>query len=102
MKNKSFRTTPVKAIQSIQYDLFTSFFGETTELSNNIELWDAIPKYAVSPRVQSAMRTIDNRLPVHECVFVYATRREGQRIESSCRVAIQPARIKTADGYVDF
>ncbi len=102
MKKKSISKPLVNALQSLQYDLFTSFFGDATELSNTIELWDAIPKYAVSFRTQNLMRTADNRLPVHECGFVYAARRDGQRIENSCRVAIQPALIKTADGYVDF
>jgi hypothetical protein len=102
MSKKAISKASVKAEQSLQYDLFTTFFGEATELSNTIELWDAIPKYAVSPRTQSARRTADKRLPVHEYRFVYSTRRNGQRIESVCRVAIQPASVKTADGYVDF
>jgi hypothetical protein len=88
--------------QSLQYELFTTFFGDAAELSNTIELWDAIPKYAISPRTQNALRSPDSRLPVHEYSFVYATRRGGQRIESACRVAIQPASIKIEDGYIDF
>lgn len=93
---------PSNLPKSLQYDLFTTFFGEAAELSNTIELWDAIPKYAVSPRAQNALRSFDKRLPVHEYRFIYATRRSGQRIESACRVAIQPALIKTKGGYVDF
>jgi len=102
MSKKIVSAPPVTAPQSLQYDLFTTFFGEAAELSNTIELWDAIPKYSVSPRTQNALRSADNRLPVHEYRFVYATRRNGQRLESACRVAIQPAAIKTGDGYVDF
>ncbi|WP_295623204.1 hypothetical protein [uncultured Lamprocystis sp.] len=90
------------AKKSLQYELFTTFFGDAAELSNTIELWDAIPKYAISPRTQNALRSPDSRLPVHEYSFVYATRRGGQRIESACRVAIQPASIKSEDGYIDF
>ena len=90
------------SVKSLQYELFTRFFGDATELSNTIELWDAIPKYTISPRTQSALRSSDNRLPVHEYSFIYATRRGGQRIESACRVAIQPASIKSEDGYIDF
>jgi hypothetical protein len=101
-KKKTVSAPPVKAPQSLQYDLFTTFFGEAAELSNTIELWDAIPKYSVSPRTQNALRSAEKRLPVHEYQFVYATRRNGQRLERSCRVAIQPASIKTAEGYVDF
>lgn len=91
-----------KVPQSLQYDLFTTFFGEAAKLSNTIEVWDAIPKYAVTPRTQSSLRSADKRLPVYEYRFVYTTRRDGQRIERPCRVAIQPASIKTEDGYVDF
>lgn len=94
---------PTKALRSVQYELFTTFLGEAAELSNTIELWDAIPKYAVSPRTQNALRSADKRLPVHEYCFTYTSRRDGQRIESACRVAIQPASIKIKDeGYVDF
>ena len=93
---------PIKPLRSVQYDLFSTFFGEAAELSNTIELWDAIPKYAVSPRNQNALRSADNRLPVHEYCFAYATRRAGQRIESACRVAIQPASVKIAGSYIDF
>jgi hypothetical protein len=102
MSSKSASKPPGKPLKSPQYDLFTTFFGDRTELSNTIELWDAIPKYAVSPRTQNALRSPDNRLPVHEYRFVYAMRRADQRIESTCRVAVQPASIKTKDGYVDF
>jgi hypothetical protein len=102
MPRKSISKPPVQPKKSLQYDLFTSFFGDPAELSNTIELWDAIPKYAVSPRAQNALRGPDKRLPVHEYRFVYASRRGDQRIESACRVALQPASIKTKDGYVDF
>lgn len=102
MPNKTVKRPPVNIPLSLQYDLFTTFFGEAAELSNSIELWDAIPKYAVLPRAQNALRSPDKRLPVHEYRFVYASRRGGQRVENICRVAIQPASIKTRNGYVDF
>lgn len=93
---------PAKAQKSLQYDLFTTFFGEAAELSNTIELWDAIPKYSVSPRTQNSLRSDEGRLPVHEYQFVYAARKHDRRFERGCRVAIQPAAIKTEKGYVDF
>jgi hypothetical protein len=95
-------TPPVEAPKSLQYTLFTTFFGGAADLSNTIELWDAIPKYAVSPRTQNARRSQDNRLPVYEYRFIYATRRDGHRVETACRVALQPASIKIKDEYVDF
>ncbi|NCA71873.1 MAG: hypothetical protein EOM91_17705 [Sphingobacteriia bacterium] len=39
---------------------------------------------------------------MHEYRFAYATRRAGQRIESACRVAIQPASVKIDGSYIDF
>ena len=45
------KSPPESVDKNKQYDLFTTFFGkEQRDLSNTIELWDAIPKYAVSPR----------------------------------------------------
>lgn len=87
------RNPPVKPERNVQYDLFASFFGDSAELSNTIELWDAIPKYAVSPRMQNALRK-NGRLEPYEQTFVYATRVSGQRLEHVCRVAIQPVPVK--------
>jgi hypothetical protein len=87
---------PVGSLKSRQYDLFTTFFGDAAELSNTIELWDAIPKYVVSPRMQNALRK-DGRLEPYKQSFVYASRLSGRRIEHTCRVAIQPVLIEVAD-----
>lgn len=89
--------------KSVQYDLFASFFGEAAELSNTIELWDAIPKYSVNLRQQAKMRSQEGRLPLYTSEFVYSTRQpDGHRIEHKIRLEIQPAIIKTSDGPVDF
>lgn len=96
------KTASAISPKNIQYDLFTEFFGTPADLSNTMELWDAIPKYTVSIRAQNTLRNAENRLPVHECRFSYASRKTGQRIEHACRVTIQPAAIKTEKGYVDF
>ena len=102
MKEKITAREPGNALQCIQYDLFTSFFGEAGELSNAIELWDGIPKYSVTARTQNTLRNAEKRLPVFERRFVFATRCNGRRIETSCRVTIQPASVKTESGYVDY
>ena len=102
MPRKNVAKLPEKLPQSSQYDLFSTFFGDATELSNTIELWDAIPKYAVSARAQNKMRSVDGRLPVYEQSFVYAARYNGQRVEKSCRVEIYPTPVKTENGHVDF
>lgn len=101
MPKKAVEKRPDMAPKSIQYDLFTTFFGDAAELSNTIELWDTIPKYAVSQRMQNRLRK-DGRLHVYEQRFVYATRKDGRRVETECFVAIQPASIKTRDGYKDY
>lgn len=93
---------PTTVSKNIQYDLFSTFFGDVPQLSNTIELWDAIPKYSVTLRAQNNLRSPDNRLKPYEREFVYATRRDGLRIESTCRVEIQPASLKTKNGYVDY
>lgn len=85
---------PSEVSPSRQYYLFTQFFGDSDQLSNTIELWDAIPKYAVSARRQSAMRDEKGRLQVHEHRFAYRDR--------VCRLEIQPASIKVGGKYQDF
>lgn len=86
---------------SVQYDLFTSFYGDPKGLSNTIELWDAIPKYAVSARRQNDMRDANGRLPVHVAEFRYLL--PGAMRASDCRVKINPAQIEVEDGvFKDF
>lgn len=102
MLKKNVTMLPAKFPQSCQYDLFSAFFGDAAELSNTIELWDAIPKYAVSARAQNKMRNADGRLPVYEQSFVYTARYNGQRVEKSCRVEVYPTPVKTENGHVDF
>ena len=52
---------PAVPMPSLQYDLFTQFFGRTEDLSNTIDLWDAIPKFAFSARRQYAARARTRR-----------------------------------------
>lgn len=96
------KTPPQQVPKSAQYDLFVQFFGDSRDLSNTIELWDAIPKYAVSARLQSRMRDASRRLPIHEHEFEYrpSPRTDGQPVR--CKISIQPASIKTDDGQIDF
>ncbi len=93
---------PPKDIQpSKQYDLFTSFFGDPKDLSNTIELWDAIPKYSVSARQQTAMRDDSGRLPAHDTEFEYAG--AGLDRPVRCKIRIKPALIEMKDGsFQDF
>ena len=97
------RSPPARAERNMQYDLFTTFFGKNKRvLSNTIELWDAIPKYAVSPRQQNACRDRNGRLPVHPQEFEYhPSHRDTPAI--TCRLKVQPASIEVELGrFVDF
>ena len=50
------KKTPPAPVKSSQFDLFSSFFGDSKDLSNTIELWDTIPKYCVSQKQQNHLR----------------------------------------------
>ena len=85
------------AITTKQYDLFTTFFGNPNNLSNTIELWDAIPKYAVNERAQSQVRDEKGNLPVSTQEFLYRPTVRGLPKEITCKLTIQPAiRTRTA------
>ncbi|MGE0269610.1 MAG: hypothetical protein AB7S78_14260 [Candidatus Omnitrophota bacterium] len=96
------RQPPAESKRSLQYDLFTKFFGDSQNLSNTIELWDAIPKYAVSARVQSIIRDEKGNLPVYEQEFEYRPTVEGMPDRIACKVMIQPASIKNKDGSYTY
>ncbi|MGE0278456.1 MAG: hypothetical protein AB7R40_23920 [Nitrospiraceae bacterium] len=93
---KTPKTPPVPQ-KNKQFDLFTSFFGNEKDLSNTIELWDAIPKYAVSARQQAALRDDKGSLPVHEQDFEYRPT-TGKTVSIACKLTIQPASIRNGDG----
>lgn len=97
------KTPPDSVDTNKQYDLFTTFFGkDKRDLSNTIELWDAIPKYAVSPRQQNASRDGNGRLPIHIQEFEYRpSHRDSMAV--TCRLKVQPASIEVNPGqFVDF
>jgi hypothetical protein len=73
-----------------QLSLFGQFWGDGDELSNTIEVWDAIPKYSVSARRQSQMRDVNGRLMIHEQRFSIEDR--------ECRMEMRPALIRLSDG----
>jgi hypothetical protein len=57
--------------RSLQSDLFCTFHGLPADLSNTVELWDAIPKYIVSARTQAWAALKDKRLPLYKQTFHY-------------------------------
>ena len=72
------KKTPPAPVKSAQFDLFSSFFGDSKDLSNTIELWDAIPKYAVSQKQQNHLRDGKGNLPLHDQQFEYRPTGRGQ------------------------
>jgi hypothetical protein len=91
-KNKKLRKTPPKeAIQSIQYDLFTTFLtNDGGSVSNAVEVWDAIPKYFLTPVQQKNLRSSNGLAKPFEWEYVFNSQ--------PCSVSIQPALIKQGDG----
>ncbi len=85
------RTPSVKdprgtTVDVLQYELWTTFWGENKDsLSNTVELWDAIPKFAVHRNKQIELRDEHGRLPMHRAEFVFQ--------ETNCRLELQPALI---------
>lgn len=88
--------------RSPQYDLFATFFGNPRDLSNSIELWDAIPKYSVSARAQNMLRDDNGRLPVHKHDFHYHPAPKADNPTFKCTMSLQPASIETEHGRQDF
>lgn len=79
--------------QGLQYDLFSQFFGKSENLSNSIELWDAIPKFSFSARMQALMRDDQGRLPVYQRVFEHHPAPKAENPTFICTLTLQPASI---------
>jgi hypothetical protein len=89
-------TTPGTLPKSLQYDLFCTFHGEPADLSNTVELWDAIPKYVVTARKQAWAAVKKERLPLYRQQFNYTPQpRETGRVQHLV-VTIAPARFEEA------
>jgi len=97
-KIKKRATTPVEppdsAYGGTQMTLFQAFLCNTEDerdrLSNTIELWDSIPKYAVSHQNMNKTRTKEGFLPRLEKTFVYK--------KNEYKVRISPAQIDEEGG----
>ena len=82
------------AFANRQLNLFQGFLANTVDereaLSNSVDLWDSIPRYAISRVRMNAMRTADGFLAVIESPFHYRGRGLTARI--------YPAQVKGNDG----
>jgi hypothetical protein len=88
---------PPSAFAGTQLSLFQAFLCNTEEerdqLSNTIELWDSIPKYAISQQAMNQIRTTEGLLPRLEKTFVYR--------KHEYRVRITPAILDAEEGGGD-
>lgn len=87
--------------RSLQYDLFTQFFGRPENLSNTIELWDAVPKYSCSARQQSLLRDAAGRLPVYTRTFEHRPLPKADNPTFTCTLSLQPASIVEQGRRID-
>jgi hypothetical protein len=83
--------------RSLQYDLFCTFHGEPADLSNTVELWDAIPKYVVTARKQAWDAVKATRLPLYKQEFHYTPQPRQAGNVQHLQVTITPARFEEPD-----
>jgi len=93
-RRRALKPIPADAFANQQLSLFQGFLANTEDereaLSNAVDLWDSIPRYAVSRVRMNAMRTAEGFLPVMEIPFNY----HGRPLTAT----IYPAQIKGKDG----
>lgn len=98
-KGKSLKNLPEKT-QSVQYDLFSTFYGENSKHSNTIELWDSIPKFSCSRQKQQALRDPSGRLPTWERDFTYSPQGCSEGVPA--KMTLTPARVTWKGKEMDF
>jgi hypothetical protein len=78
-----------KDFQGRQLDLFRSFLcngkNEQAKLSNTFDLWDSVPRYAISRQQMDKIRKAKGFLDLHQVEFLYRG--------ANMKVVIQAARI---------
>jgi len=93
-KNNAVTLPSPEALRNPQMDLFQNFLCNTDverdQLSNTIDLWDSIPRYAMSRQAMNKARTDKGFLDLLELKFNYRG--------ASFKAVIQPARIRDEDG----
>lgn len=85
------------SFQNSQLELFRTFLCNPKEedyLSNTIELWDAVPKYAVNRKMQAKIRSDGGMLEEITANFIH----RGQ----SYQMTLIPARIKRQGESIDI
>lgn len=92
-KAKAFKPIPVDAYENKQLSLFQGFLANTANeraaLSNAVDLWDSIPRYALSRKKQEEIRLPGGYLPIRKVAFQY----RGIPLTA----VVRPARIEVRD-----
>jgi hypothetical protein len=92
-KSKPFKPIPENAFENQQLSLFQDFLANTDNeraaLSNAVDLWDSIPRYALSRKNQDEMRLPGGYLPIRKVAFHY----RGIPLIA----VVRPARIEVRD-----
>ena len=89
--SKADKKPPTVPIKSPQYDLFTQFVtNDLSEVSNTVEVWEAIPKYFFTARQTAKLRTSTGHADPFKWDYSYR--------DIPCTVKIQPALVEQADG----
>lgn len=93
-RRKEVAAVPDDAFASRQLSLFQGFLANTGDqreaFSNAVDLWDSLPRYAISRARMGSMRTPEGFLPVMELPFNYRGK--------SLTATIYPAQVKGKDG----
>lgn len=93
-RRKEVAPLPEDAFASRQLSLFQGFLANTGDqreaLSNAVDLWDSLPRYAISRARMGSLRTPEGFLPVMELPFNY----RGKSLVAT----IYPAQVKGKDG----
>jgi hypothetical protein len=92
-RRRTLKPVPVDAFNNRQLSLFQDFLANTADerdaLSNAIDLWDSIPRYALPRKKQEEARLPGGFLPIRKIDFQY--RRKTYTAQ------IRPARIEARD-----
>ncbi len=92
-RRRALKPIPVDAFANQQLGLFQVFLANTDDdraaLSNAIDLWDSIPRYAIPRKKQEELRLTGGFLPVRKVDFQY----RGKLYTAK----IRPARIEVRD-----
>jgi len=92
VKKKNKKKPPNTSIQSVQFDLFRQFISNNASgVSNSVESWEGIPKYFLTPRQVSKLRTESGHADPYKWEYVV-----NKNVTNT--IKIQPALVEQDDG----